>query len=167
LPCIVKGGDDLRQELVAMQLIRRFQDIFSEASLSLTLRPYEIIVTSNNSGIIEFIPDSISIDALKKTYPNKTLRVIYEEIFGEHFEEAQKSFIESLAAYSILTYLLNIKDRHNGNILIDAHGRIIHIDFGFILSISPGGLNFESYPFKLTRVISPFIFLHWSRSTLT
>lgn len=43
-------------------------------------------------------------------------------------------------------------NRHNGNILIDAYGHIIHIDFGFMLAISPGGINFESAPFKLTNV---------------
>ena len=27
----------------------------------------------------------------------------------------------------------------------------MHIDFSFMLSYSPGGINFESAPFKLTR----------------
>jgi phosphatidylinositol kinase/protein kinase (PI-3 family) len=35
--------------------------------------------------------------------------------------------------------------------LIDAEGHIIHIDFGFMFSSSPGGVNFESSPFKLTN----------------
>lgn len=47
--------------------------------------------------------------------------------------------------------LVQIKDRHNGNLLMDEDGHIIHIDFGFMLSNSPGGVNFESAPFKLTR----------------
>ena len=147
---IAKSDDDLRQEALAMQLIKMMSEIFMKAKLNLYLRTYEIIITSRTSGLIEFITDSISIDSLKRK-TGTDLNTFYRNFFLHHFKEAQKNFVESLAAYSLVTYILNIKDRHNGNIMIDIQGKIIHIDFGFILGISPGNVGFETAPFKMTK----------------
>lgn len=151
LGCVlVKGGDDVRQEMLASQLIRQFKCIFTEACLPLYLRPYEILVTGANSGIMVFVPDTISFDALKKAFGVDSIAKVFDSAFADNPYQAKKNFIESHAAYSLVAYLFQVKDRHNGNFLLDAEGHVIHIDYGYMLSNSPGSVNFESSPFKLT-----------------
>lgn len=53
----------------------------------------------------------MSLDEIKKKKGNITLKEFFKEVFKFNFEEAQKNFIESLAGYSIVTYILNVKDR--------------------------------------------------------
>jgi phosphatidylinositol kinase/protein kinase (PI-3 family) len=152
---IVKSGDDCRQEHLAVQLVAHFYDIYQEAGLPLWLRPYEVLVTSSHTALIETIYDTASIHAIKSRNSNlASLRDFFCKKYEEgspSFKLAQRNFVESMAGYSILCYFLQVKDRHNANLLLDEDGHIIHIDFGFMLSNSPGGVNFESAPFKLTR----------------
>ena len=97
---------------MTMQLIKRFHEIFKAAEIPLKLRPYEILITSQNSGLIEFLPNTISIDSLKKKInPNWNLNIFFRSFFGKLFEEAQKNFVESLAAYCLVSYIISIKDR--------------------------------------------------------
>ncbi|TDG45128.1 hypothetical protein AWZ03_008466 [Drosophila navojoa] len=154
LSAIVKCGDDLRQELMATQLLQMFKIIWLEENVDLWVRPYKIICLSNDSGLIEPILNTVSLHQIKKN-SNKSLRDYfigeYGAVTGETFCQAQKNFVQSCAAYCLISYLLQVKDRHNGNILLHSDGHIIHIDFGFILSISPKNLGFEQSPFKLTH----------------
>jgi len=73
---------------------------------------------------------------------------------GLSFEKAQDNFLRSLVGYSLVCYILQIKDRHNANILLDREGHIMHIDFGFVLGDTPKmgkvPLFSERAPFKLT-----------------
>eukprot|EP01053_Blabericola_migrator_P001069 Blabericola_migrator_1__1068@NODE_1271_length_4925_cov_147_174969_g694_i1_p1_GENE_NODE_1271_length_4925_cov_147_174969_g694_i1NODE_1271_length_4925_cov_147_174969_g694_i1_p1_ORF_typecomplete_len946_score156_24PI3_PI4_kinase/PF00454_27/3_5e41_NODE_1271_length_4925_cov_147_174969_g694_i120874567 len=147
---IVKGGDDLRQELLASQLVLQFKAIFDEAKLPLYLRPYEILVTGAHSGIMEFINDTQSIDAIKKKFNVDSIHKVFEAAFADNPSKAKRNFLESHAAYSLIGYFLQVRDRHNANLLLDAAGHIIHIDYGFMLANSPGFMGFETSPFKLS-----------------
>jgi hypothetical protein len=150
LPILIKSNDDLRQEQLASQLIHCMASILANARVPSWLYPYDIVALSFRGGIMEAIPDTISIDSLRKNHPHFTdLKHFFEEHFGQpgsdSYENAKANFVESLAAYSIVCYMLQIKDRHNGNILLDNKGHLIHIDFGFFFLSSPGkNSGFES-----------------------
>mmetsp|Transcript_4105 Transcript_4105/g.15846 ORF Transcript_4105/g.15846 Transcript_4105/m.15846 type:complete len:725 (-) Transcript_4105:4537-6711(-) len=153
---IVKAGEDLRQEQLANQMLVLAQEAFAADNIPIRVHPYHIICTSSNAGIVEVVPDAVSIDQLKKrSEGGRDLRSIYIEAFGPPysptFTMAQMEFARSLAGYSILSYVLGVKDRHNANLLIDRYGRIIHIDYGFMLGNHPGAVMWETAPFKMSR----------------
>lgn len=160
LAVIVKSGDDLRQELMAFQFLQKLQEIWHQEHVKVFVRPTRILVLSKDSGMIEPFLNAVSLHQIKKLQANKkfqqtTLLDYFLQEFGptktsEDFLTAQKNFVESCAGYSIACYLLQVKDRHNGNILLDDQGHLIHIDFGFMLSTSPKNLGFESSAFKMT-----------------
>uniref|UniRef100_A0A3Q0KLQ7 Phosphatidylinositol 4-kinase beta n=1 Tax=Schistosoma mansoni TaxID=6183 RepID=A0A3Q0KLQ7_SCHMA len=151
---IVKVGDDLRQEQLAYQLLTVLKNIWSMEYVPLWLRPLTVVVTSSDSGFIEPVPDTVSFHQIKRHAHLSLLDYMHREHGGDNSEEfltAQRNFLHSCAAYCLVGYLFQVKDRHNGNILLDNQGHIIHIDYGFILSSSPGkNLGFETSPFKLT-----------------
>lgn len=176
LPLIVKSNaDDLRQEELAYRLLKWFQRVFRRHKLQLQLQPFFIVATTWDGGALEVVSNAISLSELKKSYEGewKSLRAYFEKAFPVAENKAHgaskgdgpvslntaiMNFIWSMAAYSIVCYVLAIRDRHNGNIMIDDEGHIIHVDFGFMLCGAPGGKavqhmgGFEhSRGFKLTH----------------
>lgn len=158
---IVKSGDDLRQEQFAMQMVYLFQDMFRNARTRLWLRPYQVVSTAPDAGLIEVVQDAVSLHHLREKWAElkwppaeQNLHAYFVKAYGpEHlapFKAAQRNFIESMAAYAVVCYLLKVKDRNDGNLLLTRDGHMVHIDFGFMLSNTPGDMAFEQAPFKLT-----------------
>uniref|UniRef100_A0A8C7FJ60 Phosphatidylinositol 4-kinase beta n=1 Tax=Oncorhynchus kisutch TaxID=8019 RepID=A0A8C7FJ60_ONCKI len=153
LSVIVKCGDDLRQELLAFQVLSQLQSIWEQERVPLWIKPYKILVMSSDSGMIEPVLNAVSLHQVRKQSQLSLLDYFLQEhgsYTNEAFLTARRNFVQSCAGYSLICYLLQVKDRHNGNILLDSEGHIIHIDFGFILSSSPRNLGFETSAFKLT-----------------
>ncbi|KAK1350459.1 phosphatidylinositol-4- kinase [Hamiltosporidium tvaerminnensis] len=152
---IVKAGDDCRQDMLALQLIQIFKDIFKKNNLDIFLYPYRVLCTDSECGLIEVVENAITRDQIGREKINSLvdyfeLKFGFKE--GERYSKALYNFVSSLVGYSLVVYFLNIKDRHNGNILIDDDGFMIHIDFGFMFETSPGNLSIE-LPLKLTAEI--------------
>ncbi len=113
---IVKAGDDLRQEQLAIQLIKQFELIFKEEDVDVFLRPFTVMSVSSDAGLVEVMPDSVSVHSLKARTPNfSSLLDYFERAYGkketQSFRAAQRRFIRSMAGYSLVTYFLQIKDR--------------------------------------------------------
>lgn len=134
------------------------------------MRPYTIMTVGGDAGMIECLSDAKSVDEVKKrTDGFVSLREYFERAYGSPntavqgapnshhypltFEKAQDNFLRSLVGYSLVCYILQIKDRHNANILLDRDGHIMHIDFGFVLGDTPKmgkvPIFSERAPFKL------------------
>jgi len=173
---IMKAGEDIRREALVMQIISKLNDWFKSdipEPYRPHMRPYTIMCVGGDAGIVECLADAKSVDEVKKeTDYFQSLREYFERAYGspntdgsQHqaqpgptrtlsFEEAQDNFLRSLVGYSLICYILQIKDRHNANILMDREGNIIHIDFGFVLGDTPKMCKVpifsEKAPFKLS-----------------
>ncbi|KAF2201848.1 phosphatidylinositol 4-kinase-like protein STT4 [Delitschia confertaspora ATCC 74209] len=150
---IFKVGDDCRQDVLALQMIAAFRGIFNDVGLDVYVYPYRVTATAPGCGVIDVLPNSISRDMLGREAVNGLHDYFVSKYGGEEsirYQEARSNFVKSMASYSVISYLLQFKDRHNGNIMIDDAGHILHIDFGFCFDIAPGGIKFERAPFKLT-----------------
>ncbi|KAK2720897.1 hypothetical protein QYM36_004696 [Artemia franciscana] len=111
---IVKCGDDLRQELLAYQLLATLQKIWQIERIPLWIRPYRILVLSSDSGLIEPILNTVSLHQIKKN-SKLTLKEYFLREIGdnnsESFLTAQNNFVVSCAGYCVVSYLIQIKDR--------------------------------------------------------
>jgi phosphatidylinositol kinase/protein kinase (PI-3 family) len=164
---ILKAGEDIRREALVMQTIAKLRDWFQEIPEVHRpfMRPYTIMCVGGDAGLLECLSDAKSVDEVKKQADGfVSLRNYFERAYprspspidrpGISFDTAQDNFLRSLVGYSLVCYILQIKDRHNANILLDREGHIIHIDFGFVLGDTPKmgkvPIFSERAPFKLS-----------------
>ena len=133
---IAKTGDDLRQEAFAYQMIQAMANIWVKEKVDVWVKRMKILITSANTGLVETITNAMSVHSIKKALTKKmiedaelddkggiaSLNDHFLRAFGNpngfKYRRAQDNFASSLAAYSVICYLLQVKDRHNGNIMI-------------------------------------------------
>uniref|UniRef100_A0A1A8JDT7 Phosphatidylinositol 4,5-bisphosphate 3-kinase catalytic subunit gamma isoform n=1 Tax=Nothobranchius kuhntae TaxID=321403 RepID=A0A1A8JDT7_NOTKU len=158
---IFKDGDDLRQDMLILQILLIMESIWETESLDLCLLPYGCISTGNRIGMIEIVKDATTIANIQQSVVGST-GAFKDEILNQwlrdkcvsedKFQQAVERFLYSCGGYCVATYVLGIGDRHNDNIMITESGNLFHIDFGHILGNYKSfmGISKEWVPFVLT-----------------
>ncbi|XP_072040806.1 phosphatidylinositol 4,5-bisphosphate 3-kinase catalytic subunit beta isoform-like [Amphiura filiformis] len=159
-----KNGDDLRQDMLTLQVMQIMDNIWQEEGLDLRLIPYKVLATGCRSGLIEIVTGSATICSIQKSYGNvNRINAAFQKssLFKwlkanndnkDALDRAIEDFTYSCAGYCVATYVLGIGDRHNDNIMVKKTGQLFHIDFGHFLGNfkSKFGVKRERVPFVLT-----------------
>ncbi|XP_041977720.1 phosphatidylinositol 4,5-bisphosphate 3-kinase catalytic subunit delta isoform [Aricia agestis] len=161
---ILKIGDDLRQDMFTLQMLRIMDRLWKNAGYDFRLNPYNCISMEYAVGMIEVVDDAETVANIQKQSAlfNAASTISKANLFqwlrkqnpGEDaFNKAVEEFTMSCAGYCVATYVLGIADRHPDNIMVKKTGQLFHIDFGHFL-----GHFKQKYGFKRERV--PFVLTH-------
>jgi len=140
---LYKLGDDLRQDVLTLQMLRLMDNTWiAKQGLDLRMRPYGVIATGDQEGMVEIVRHAETIGGINR-WAGGTVAVLKPDVLArwlqeknpdpEAYKQAVYNFALSCAGYCVATYVLGIADRHNDNIMICEDGRLFHIDFGHIL----------------------------------
>ncbi|PRP80309.1 phosphatidylinositol 3-kinase [Planoprotostelium fungivorum] len=159
---LFKDGDDLRQDMLTLQVFNIMNQLWMEEGLELSLTPYAALATGKNQGIIEVVDSSRTVASIQK---DKGLNGVFKESSimdwlnesnhaAGHMQRIVYNFMVSCAGYCVATYAIGLGDRHNDNIMIAKSGHLFHIDFGHFLG------NIKTIPFSggISRERAPFVF---------
>lgn len=162
---IFKNGDDLRQDMLTLQLINLMDQMWKSEDLDLKMIPYGCLTTGRNVGVIQLVPEANTIANIQKEF-GRGVQLLsafsYYALFKwlkQHnpsdvdLDQAIYNFTRSCAGYCVATYVLGIGDRHSDNIMLKKNGQLFHIDFGHILG------NFK-YFMSIKRERVPFVLTH-------
>ncbi|KAM4018291.1 LOW QUALITY PROTEIN: phosphatidylinositol 4-phosphate 3-kinase C2 domain-containing subunit alpha [Anomaloglossus baeobatrachus] len=155
-----KVGEDLRQDMLALQMIKIMDKLWLQDGLDMRMVIFTCLSTGTDRGLVELV---LSSETLRKiqvefgltgSFKDKPLAEWLRKYNAseEEYEKASENFIYSCAGCCVATYVLGICDRHNDNIMLRSSGHMFHIDFGKFLGHAQmfGSFKRDRAPFVLT-----------------
>lgn len=122
------------QDFIIVRIIKMMDLILcSELKTDFGIRVYGVLPYNPRVGLIEMIPHSETIHSILHLHHFTIQNYLIEKNRHIPIKELRNRFVKSAAAYSVISYLLGVGDRHLDNIMITDDGYLFHIDYGFIL----------------------------------
>ncbi|KAG6442170.1 hypothetical protein O3G_MSEX002201 [Manduca sexta] len=133
---ILKIGDDLRQDMFTLQMLRIMDRLWKNHGYDFRLNPYNCISLEWKVGMIEVVEDAETVANIQKqSAPFNAASTIYRatllQWLRKHtenneaaFNKAVDEFTMSCAGYCVATYVLGIADRHPDNIMVKKSGQV-------------------------------------------
>lgn len=158
---LFKVGDDIRQDILTLQMMRMMDMLWKKQGKDLRMQLYRAVATGDSVGMIEVVLDSDTTANIAKerggasaVLAEGTIRdwLAEKNPTPQAMADAVETFILSCAGYCVATYVLGIGDRHSDNVMVSVYGHFFHIDFGHFLGNfkSKLGVKRERTPFKFT-----------------
>jgi phosphatidylinositol-4,5-bisphosphate 3-kinase len=132
---IFKIGDDLRQDVLILQMFNVMDKMWLENELDLKISTYNVCPIELKSGFVEFVNANVLEGIQKKEgllSGSMNKGTLYRYLMESSRGNEVDNFIRSLAGYCVATGLLGIGDRHSANVMVKRNGQFLHIDFGHI-----------------------------------
>ena len=157
---MLKCGDDLRMDMVTLQLFQAMQTLWFDDGLQVKMSLYKVLCTGYMQGMLEMVTNSETLANIHVKEGGALGQLITKGSVYNWIEknckdvsmnDAKENFLISNVAYCLATFILGVGDRHNDNIMIKKNGELFHIDFGHFLG------HFK-YKMGIKRERAPFVF---------
>jgi hypothetical protein len=150
---LLKIGDDLRWDRLAIQLLSLMDGFLRDAGLDLMMSPYDVLPVARDAGIVQFLTGALPLSALTQ----QGELGLFHFMRNRHPDPCEPAgvgvtaldnFTRSLAGLCVSNHILGVGDRHLDNLLILPDARIVSVDFSFLFGKDPKPLP---PPFRLTK----------------
>lgn len=104
---------------------------------------YAVMPVKANAGIIEMVKGATTLYDIKHKHGTTLQNFILDRNSDLTVVALRERFIKSVAAACVLSYVLGVGDRHLENMLVTDDGKLIHVDFFYLLGDDPKHVKTE------------------------